>query len=128
MNNAYKIIWTIVTITCISLLFVGEVVPDSIRPFLFCLGVISCLNISLIDFYASISRKTGNKGKHNNLIFLSIFLPLILLLALVTFFTNFSQKTYAVIAVVFFGGFSALFIFGAVLLNRRKSKESHEEN
>jgi hypothetical protein len=54
MNIVHKIIWTIVTIACISLLFVGEVVPDSLKPFLFCLGVISCLNISLIDFYASI--------------------------------------------------------------------------
>lgn len=83
MNIVHKIIWTIVTIACISLLFVGEVVPDSLRPFLFCLGVISCLNISLIDFYASIGRKVGNKGKPNNLLFLSIFL-----LAWVTFFTN----------------------------------------
>lgn len=81
MNIAHKIILTIVAIVCLSLLFFVKVMPDSSRPFLFCLGVISCLNISLIDFYASIGRKAGNKRNPNNLLFLSIFLPLIILLA-----------------------------------------------
>ena len=120
MNIAYKTIWTIVTIVCLSLLCIGGDLTDSSKSFLFCLGVISCLNISLIDFYTSIGRKAGNERKPNNLLFLSIFLPLIILLAWLTFFTDFSRKTYVVIAVVFFGGLSVLFIVGTVLLNRKK--------
>lgn len=121
-NRYYKLIWGLCTLACLSLLFICHSASHAFRSFLFTFGFFSCINTIAFDYYVKLEKEQDGQNRFNNALFVSIMLPIAALLAWIAFFTDFSQKTYAIISAVIIGG-SSLYMLIATFRKKRCFKK-----
>jgi hypothetical protein len=84
------------------------------------LGFMSCIGITFFDFLSTLS-KAEECTKRKNQVTVLVMIPIIAILIWLSYFTDFSQRIYAILSIVFFGSITMLLVL-AIIFKKKTPK------